>query len=48
MDLGSVTGASNFNIAGFFWPYANFEGQQYLVVGAYLYPLPAPITETGR
>jgi hypothetical protein len=38
MNLGSVTGASNFNLAGFFWPYADFEGKQYLVIGAYLYP----------
>jgi hypothetical protein len=37
-NLGTASGASNFNIAGFFWPYANFERKDYLVVGAYLYP----------
>ena len=37
-NLGTATGASNFNIAGFFWPYANFERKEYLVVGAYLSP----------
>ena len=37
-NLGTATGVSNVNIAAFFWPYANFERKQYLVIGGYLYP----------
>ena len=37
-NLGIATGASNVNLAAFFWPYANFERKDYLVVGAYSYP----------
>jgi hypothetical protein len=37
-NLGTASGASNVNLAAFFWPYANFERKDYLVVGGYLYP----------
>src|SRR5271157_2535574 len=37
-SIGTASGASNLNLQGFFYPYANFEKKHYLAVAVYLYP----------
>jgi len=36
--LGSSSGATNTALSAGFWPYANFQQKQYLVIAGYLYP----------
>ena len=36
--LGTAGGASNVDLSAFFWPIANFQKRQYLVIAAFLYP----------
>ena len=37
-NLGTASGASNLNLSAFFYPYANFQRNDYLVVAGFLYP----------
>ena len=37
-NLGTASGASNVNLAASYWPYANFERKDYLVITGFLYP----------
>lgn len=37
-NLGTATGVSNVSLSGFFFPYANFERKEYLIVAGFLYP----------
>ena len=38
MDLGTSSGATNLNLGFSFWPYANFQRKDYLVISGFLYP----------
>ena len=37
-NLGTASGAANVNLSAFFWPYANFQRKEFLVVSGFLYP----------
>ena len=37
-NLGTASGVANTNFSFFFWPYANFERKDYLIVTGFLYP----------
>jgi hypothetical protein len=37
-NLGTASGASNVNLSASFWPYANFQRKDYLVVTGFVYP----------
>ena len=36
--LPTASGAANVNLSLFFWPYADFENKQYLILATFLYP----------
>jgi hypothetical protein len=36
--LNTATGASNVDLSAFFWPIANFQQKEYLVIAGFLYP----------
>jgi hypothetical protein len=36
--LGTASGASNVNLSAFFWPYANYQNKEYLIIAGFLYP----------
>ena len=38
-NFGTATGASNLSLAAFFWPYANFQRKDHLVIGGYVVKL---------